>query len=79
MNSKLIKLLSLTFGVLALTAAIVSAEEKKDDGKKCPNCPNCPDCPKEQPKAIVSGDTEKKDDGKKCPNCPDCPKEQPKA
>jgi len=48
MNSKLIKLLSLTFGVLALTAAIVSAEEKKDDGKKCPNCP---DCPKEQPKA----------------------------
>jgi hypothetical protein len=67
MNSKFLKLLTLTVGILALSAAFVSAEEKKGDGK----CPNCP-CEKEKPKAIVSED--KKDDGK----CP-CEKEKPKA
>jgi hypothetical protein len=67
MNSKFLKLLTLTVGILALTAAFVSAEEKKGDGK----CPNCP-CEKEKPKAIVSEEP-KKDD--KCP----CDKEKPKA
>ena len=46
MNSKILKLLTLTVGILALSAAFVSAEEKKEDGK----CPNCP-CEKEKPKA----------------------------
>jgi len=68
MNSKFPKLLTLTVGILALSAAFVSAEEKKGDGK----CPNCP-CEKEKPKAIVAGDEEKKDG--KCP----CEKEKPKA
>jgi len=68
MNSKFLKLLTLTVGILALSAAFVSAEEKKGDGK----CPNCP-CEKEKPKAIVS-EEKKKDDGK----CP-CEKEKPKA
>jgi hypothetical protein len=68
MNSKFLKLLTLTVGILALSAAFVSAEEKKGDGK----CPNCP-CEKEKPKAIVAGDEEKKDG--KCP----CEKEKPKA
>jgi hypothetical protein len=67
MNSKFLKLLTLTVGILALSAAFVSAEEKKGDGK----CPNCP-CEKEKPKAIVS-EEKKKDD--KCP----CEKEKPKA
>jgi len=66
MNSKFLKLLTLTVGILALSAAFVSAE--KGDGK----CPNCP-CEKEKPKAIVAGDEEKKDG--KCP----CEKEKPKA
>ena len=68
MNSKFLKLLTLTVGILALSAAFVSAEEKKGDGK----CPNCP-CEKEKPKAIVAEEP-KKDDGK----CP-CEKEKPKA
>jgi hypothetical protein len=68
MNSKFLKLLTLTVGILALSAAFVSAEEKKGDGK----CPNCP-CEKEKPKAIAAGDEEKKDG--KCP----CEKEKPKA
>lgn len=68
MNSKFLKLLTLTVGLLAVTAAFVSAEEKKGDGK----CPNCP-CEKEKPKAIVAEEP-KKDDGK----CP-CEKEKPKA
>ena len=68
MNSKFLKLLALTVGILALSAAFVSAQEKKDDGK----CPNCP-CEKEKPKAIVAEEP-KKDDGK----CP-CEKEKPKA
>ncbi len=68
MNSKFLKLLTLTVGILALSAAFVSAEEKKGDGK----CPNCP-CEKEKPKAIVAGDEEKKEG--KCP----CEKEKPKA
>jgi len=67
MNTKFLKLLTLTVGILALSAAFVSAEEKKGDGK----CPNCP-CEKEKPKAIVS-EEKKKDD--KCP----CEKEKPKA
>ena len=67
MNSKFLKLLTLTVGILALSAAFVSAEEKKGDGK----CPNCP-CEKEKPKAIVAEEP-KKDD--KCP----CEKEKPKA
>ena len=68
MNTKFLKLLTLTVGILALSAAFVSAQEKKDDGK----CPSCP-CEKEKPKAIVAGDEEKKDG--KCP----CDKEKPKA
>ena len=69
MNSKFLKLLTLTVGILALSAAFVSAEEPKKDDGKCPNCP----CEKEKPKAIVSEEP-KKDDGK----CP-CEKEKPKA
>ncbi|MCX8487480.1 MAG: hypothetical protein ORN22_00045 [Opitutales bacterium] len=68
MNSKFLKHLTLTIGILALSAAFVSAEEKKDDGK----CPNCP-CEKEKPKAIVAADEPSKDG--KCP----CEKEKPKA
>lgn len=64
MNSKFLKLLTLTVGILALSAAFVSAEEKK----KCDDCP----CEKEKPKAVVS--EEEKKDGK----CP-CEKEKPKA
>jgi hypothetical protein len=89
MNSKFLKLLTLTIGLLAISAAFVGAEEKKGDGK-CPNCP-CEQekpkaivaeekkkddkcpCEKEKPKAIVAGDEEKKDG--KCP----CEKEKPKA
>ena len=66
MNSKFLKLLTLTVGILALSAAFVSAEEKKDG--KCPSCP----CEKEKPKAALVSE-EKKDD--KCP----CDKEKPKA
>lgn len=54
MNSKFLKLLALTVGLLAVTASFVSAEEKKDG--KCP-------CEKEKPKA---GADEEKKDGK-CP------------
>jgi len=68
MNSKFLKLLALTVGLLAVSAAFVSAEEKKDDGK----CPNCP-CEKEKPKAVVAVDEPSKDC--KCP----CEKEKPKA
>jgi len=63
MNSKFLKLLALTVGLLAVTASFVSAEEKKDG--KCP-------CEKEKPKASVV--SEEKKDGK----CP-CEKEKPKA
>ena len=63
MNSKFLKLLALTVGLLAVTASFVSAEEKKDG--KCP-------CEKEKPKASVVA--EEKKDGK----CP-CEKEKPKA
>ena len=42
MNSKFLKFLALTVGLLAVTASFVSAEEKKDG--KCP-------CEKEKPKA----------------------------
>jgi len=63
MNSKFLKLLTLTVGILALSAAFVSAEEKKK-GDKCP-------CDKEKPKAAAG---EEKKDGK----CP-CDKEKPKA
>jgi hypothetical protein len=68
MNSKFLKLLTLTVGILALSAAFVGAQEKKDDGK----CPSCP-CEKEKPKAIVALDEPKKDGV-----CP-CDKEKPKA
>jgi hypothetical protein len=64
MNSKFLKLLALTVGLLAVTASFVSAEEKKEG--KCP-------CEKETPKAAVFADEEKKDG--KCP----CEKEKPKA
>jgi len=63
MNSKFLKFLALTVGLLAVTASFVSAEEEKKDGK-------CP-CEKEKPKAAA--DEEKKDG--KCP----CEKEKPKA
>ena len=63
MNSKFLKFLALTVGLLAVTASLVSAEEKKDG--KCP-------CEKEKPKAAVVA--EEKKDGK----CP-CEKEKPKA
>ena len=66
MNTKFLKLLTLTVGILAFSAAFVGAQEKKDDGK-------CP-CDKEKPKAIVAGDEEKK----KCDGCPS-DKEKPKA
>jgi hypothetical protein len=42
MNSKFLKFLALTVGLLAVTASFVSAEENKDG--KCP-------CEKEKPKA----------------------------
>lgn len=70
MNSKFLKLLTLTVGLLALSAAFVGAEEEKKGDGKCPNCP----CEKEKPKAIVSEDEKKKD----CDKCP-CEKEKPKA
>ena len=54
MNTKFLKLLALTVGLLAVTASFVSAEEKKDG--KCP-------CEKEKPKAAAG--EEKKDC--KCP------------
>lgn len=66
MNSKFLKLLTLTVGILALSAAFVGAEEKKKDGK-------CP-CDKEKPKASLVSEEKKKDD--KC--CPS-DKEKPKA
>lgn len=65
MNTKFLKLLTLTVGLLAVSAAFVSAEEKKDG--KCP-------CEKEKPKASLVSEEKKKDD--KC--CP-CEKEKPKA
>jgi hypothetical protein len=65
MNTKFLKLLTLTVGLLALTASFVSAEEEKKDGK-------CP-CEKEKPKAALVSEEEKKDG--KCP----CEKEKPKA
>jgi hypothetical protein len=68
MNSKFLKLLTLTVGILALSAAFVGAEEKK----KCDGCPS----EKEKPKASLVSE-EKKKDGK-CPSCP-CEKEKPKA
>ena len=64
MNSKFLKLLTLTVGILALSAAFVGAEEKKKGDKCCP-------CEKEKPKAAAG---EEKKDGK----CP-CDKEKPKA
>ena len=64
MNSKFLKLLALTVGLLAVTASFVSAEEEKKDGK-------CP-CEKEKPKASVVA--EEKKEGQ----CP-CEKEKPKA
>ncbi|MFM8550216.1 MAG: hypothetical protein ACKOBS_06050 [Verrucomicrobiota bacterium] len=64
MNSKFLKLLTLTVGILALSAAFVSADEEKKDGK-------CP-CEKEKPKAVVAEEETK--DGK----CP-CEKEKPQA
>ena len=86
MNSKFLKLLTLTVGILALYAAFVGAEEKK----KCDGCPSDKEkpkaslvseekkkcdkccCDKEKPKA-AAGDEDKKDG--KCP----CDKEKPKA
>jgi len=68
MNTKFLKLLTLTVGILALSAAFVSADEKK----KCDGCPS----EKEKPKASLVSE-EKKKDGK-CPSCP-CEKEKPKA
>jgi hypothetical protein len=65
MNTKFLKLLALTVGLLAVTASFVSAEEEKKDGK-------CP-CEKEKPKAALVSEEEKKDG--KCP----CEKEKPKA
>lgn len=65
MSSKLLKLLSVTLGVFALSVAFASAEEKKDDGK-------CP-CEKEKPKAFVAADEPAKEG--KCP----CDKEKPVA
>ncbi len=76
MNSKFLKLLALTVGILALSAAFVSAQEKKDDGK----CPNCP-CEKEKPKAIVAEEPKAivaVDEPAKEGKCP-CEKEKPKA
>jgi hypothetical protein len=67
MNSKFLKLLTLTVGILALSAAFVSAEEKKDG--KCPSCP----CEKEKPKASLVSEEKKK-----CDKCC-CDKEKPKA
>ena len=67
MNTKFLKLLTLTVGILALSAAFVSADEKK----KCDGCPS----EKEKPKASLVSE-EKKD--AKCPSCP-CEKEKPKA
>ena len=46
MNSKFLKFLTITCGALALSVAVVSADEVKKDGEK--KCPNCPD---EKPKA----------------------------
>ena len=65
MNTKFLKLLTLTVGILALSAAFVSDEEKKKDDK-------CP-CDKEKPKASLVSEEKKKDD-----MCP-CDKEKPKA
>ena len=45
MNSKFLKLLTLTVGILALSVAFVSAEEKK----KCDGCPS----DKEKPTAAA--------------------------
>jgi hypothetical protein len=65
MNSKFLKLLTLTVGILALSASFVSAEEKK----KCDGCPS----DKEKPKASLVSEEKKKCDG--CPS----DKEKPKA
>ena len=59
MNSKFLKLLTLTVGILALSAAFVSAEEKKKcDGCQCDGCPS----EKEKPKASLVSEEKKKDD-----------------
>ena len=65
MNTKFFKFLALTIGLLAVSAAFVGAQEKKDDGK-------CP-CDKDKPKAFVALDEPKKDGV-----CP-CDKDKPKA
>jgi len=70
MNTKFLKLLTLTVGLLALSAAFASAEEKKCD--KCP-CEK----EKEKPAALIVSE-EKKEEEKKCDKCP-CEKEKPKA
>ena len=85
MNSKFLKLLTLTVGILALSAAFVGAEEKK----KCDGCPSdkekpqaslvseekkkCDGCPSDKEKPQPAASDDKKDD--KCP----CDKEKPKA
>lgn len=88
MNSKFLKLLTLTVGLLALSAAFVSAEEKKEE--KCPcekekekpaalivaeekKCDKCEKCCCDKEKPKAAGDEEKKEE--KCP----CEKEKPKA
>ena len=63
MNTKFLKLLSTIACVLALSSAVLFADEEKK--KECP-------CEKEKPKALVVFDDEKK---KECP----CEKEKPKA
>jgi hypothetical protein len=85
MNTKFFKFLALTIGLLAVSAAFVGAQEKKDDGK-------CP-CDKDKPKAIDACDKDKKccpsdkdkpkafvalDEPKKDGVCP-CDKDKPKA
>ncbi len=47
MKSKFLKFLTLSCGALALSVAVVSADEVKKDGEKCPNCPD------EKPKASI--------------------------
>ncbi|TSA36323.1 MAG: hypothetical protein D4R66_01035 [Opitutales bacterium] len=64
MKSKFLKFLTISCGALALSVAVVSADEVKKDGEK--KCPNCPD---EKPKASIEqfgviahcGKCEKKD------------------
>jgi hypothetical protein len=62
MKSKFLKFLTISCGALALSVAVVSADEVKKDGEKCP-------CPAEKPKASIEqfgviahcGKCEKKD------------------